>query len=85
MPIQSELHTGYIVNKFKLTDKIIDFVTKNNFDRRCVISLWQDDYLKTAVLPSCVWSSEWDVTDRQSKYLGTPEKCRRTTSDYHLM
>ena len=27
------------------------------------MSLWQDDYLKTAVLPSCVWSSEWDVTD----------------------
>jgi thymidylate synthase len=28
-----------------------------------LISLWQDDYVKTAVLPSCVWSSEWDVTD----------------------
>lgn len=27
------------------------------------MSLWQNDYLKTAVLPSCVWSSEWDVTD----------------------
>ena len=28
-----------------------------------VLSLWQDEYLPTAVLPSCVWSSEWDVTD----------------------
>lgn len=54
---------GYIVKNFELTDKIIDLVTKNRFDRRCVISLWQDDYLKTAVLPSCVWSTEWDVTD----------------------
>lgn len=27
------------------------------------MSLWQDDYLETAVLPSCVWSSEWDVTE----------------------
>ena len=27
------------------------------------MTLWQDEYLKTAVLPSCVWSSEWDVTD----------------------
>ena len=27
------------------------------------MSLWQDEYLDTAVLPSCVWSSEWDVTD----------------------
>ena len=28
-----------------------------------VKSLWQDEYLRTAVLPSCVWSTEWDVTD----------------------
>ena len=30
---------------------------------RKVMTLWQNDYLDTAVLPSCVWSSEWDVTD----------------------
>ena len=28
-----------------------------------VMTLWQNDYLDTAVLPSCVWSSEWDVTN----------------------
>ena len=28
-----------------------------------IMSLLQNDYLETAVLPSCVWSSEWDVTD----------------------
>lgn len=54
---------GYIVNKFKLTDKLIDKISNNPNDRRMVMSLWQDDYLDTAVLPSCVWSSEWDVTD----------------------
>ena len=54
---------GYIVNKFGLTDKLIDSIKNNPNDRRRVVSLWQDDYLKTAVLPSCVWSSEWDVTD----------------------
>ena len=27
-----------------------------------IISLWQDLYLRTAVLPSCVWSSEWKVS-----------------------
>lgn len=54
---------GYIVNKFNLTDKLIDSLKNNQNDRRRVISLWQDDYLETAVLPSCVWSSEWDVTD----------------------
>lgn len=54
---------GYIVNKFNLIDNLIDKINNNPEDRRMVMSLWQDDYLKTAVLPSCVWSSEWDVTD----------------------
>ena len=54
---------GYIVNKFGFTDKIIDTIKNNPTDRRIVTSLWQDDYLDTAVLPSCVWSTEWDVTD----------------------
>lgn len=54
---------GYIVDKFKLTDQLIDSLKNNPNDRRKIISLWQNDYLDTAVLPSCVWSSEWDVTD----------------------
>lgn len=54
---------GYIVNKFKLIDNLIDKIKNNPNDRRMLMSLWQDDYLDTAVLPSCVWSSEWDVTD----------------------
>ena len=54
---------GYIVDHFKLTDKLIYSLKNNPNDRRRVLSLWQDDYLDTAVLPSCVWSSEWDVTD----------------------
>ena len=54
---------GFIVNKFNFTDKIINTIKNNPTDRRLVISLWEDDYLATAVLPSCVWSTEWDVTD----------------------
>ncbi len=54
---------GYIVNKYKLIDKLINTLKNNSKDRRLVLSLWQDAYLDTAVLPSCVWSSEWDVTD----------------------
>ena len=53
---------GYIVNKYNLTDKLLDIIKNNPRDRRLVLSLWQDKYLDTAVLPSCVWSSEWDVT-----------------------
>lgn len=54
---------GYIVKRFKLMDCLIDSLKNNVNDRRRVISLWQDEYLDTAVLPSCVWSSEWDVTN----------------------
>ena len=54
---------GYIVNKFKMTQNLIKTIKENPKDRRMVMTLWQNDYLDTAVLPSCVWSSEWDVTD----------------------
>ena len=54
---------GYIVKRFKLMDRLIESLKNNVNDRRRVISLWQDEYLDTAVLPSCVWSSEWDVTN----------------------
>lgn len=54
---------GWIINKFQLTQKLIDTLKNNPRDRRMIMSLYQNDYLETAVLPSCVWSSEWDVTD----------------------
>lgn len=54
---------GYIVNKFNLIDDLIYKLKNNPSDRRMVMSLWQNDYLETAVLPSCVWNSMWDVTD----------------------
>lgn len=54
---------GYIVNEYKLIDKLIDSLKNDVNDRRRILSLWQDAFLDTAVLPSCVWSSEWDVTD----------------------
>lgn len=54
---------GFIVKKYGLIDKLIDTIKNNPSDRRLVLSLWQDEYLDTAVLPSCVWSTEWDVTD----------------------
>ena len=54
---------GWIVKKFGLTQQLIDKLKNHREDRRMLMSLWQNDYLPTAVLPSCVWSSEWDVTD----------------------
>ena len=43
---------GYIENKFNLTDNLINTIKNNSNDRRMVLSLWQNDYLDTAVLPS---------------------------------
>ncbi len=52
---------GWINAKFKRPQYVLEQLKNNPNDRRMVISLWQDEYLKTAVLPSCVWSSEWKV------------------------
>lgn len=54
---------GWIVKTYKLIDKLLDALKNNPTDRRLIMSLWQDIHLSTAVLPSCVWSSEWDVTN----------------------
>lgn len=53
---------GWINKKFQNTQRLIYSLLNNKTDRRMLMSLWQDDYIKSAVLPSCVWSSEWDVT-----------------------
>ena len=54
---------GFIVNRYKHTQNLIKTLKENKDDRRMVKSLWQDEFLRTAVLPSCVWATEWDVTD----------------------
>ena len=54
---------GWIVKKYQLTQNLIETIKKNPTDRRMIMSLWQNEFLNTAVLPSCVWSSEWDVTE----------------------
>jgi thymidylate synthase len=54
---------GYIVKKYGLIDRLINSLKNDVNDRRRVMSLWQDAELETAVLPSCVWSSEWDITN----------------------
>ncbi len=57
---------GYIVNRYKHTQNLIKTINEikkdGKDDRRMVKSLWQDEFLRTAVLPSCVWATEWDVT-----------------------
>ena len=54
---------GWIVNRYKLTQNLIDTLKNDPGNRRMVLSLWQNEYLPTAALPSCVWNSEWNITD----------------------
>ncbi len=66
---------GWIIRKFALTQNLIKSIKENPADRRMVMSLWQNDYLSTAVLPSCVWSSEWDVTEGRLSALVHQRSC----------
>ena len=54
---------GWIVKEYDQINNLINTIKNNPTDRRMIINLWQNKHLSTAVLPSCVWSSEWDVTD----------------------
>ena len=54
---------GWIVKKYGLTQRTIKTLRENPNDRKMVMSLWQDEFMPTACLPSCVWNSQWDVTD----------------------
>ena len=66
---------GYIVKKYKLIDNLIETLKTNPNDRRMIMSLWQNSELKTASLPSCVWNSEWDVTDGKLNCMVTQRSC----------
>ena len=53
---------GYLNAVYK-KPQCVEWTLKNNpTDRRMNINLWQDAHIPKAVLPSCVWSSEYKVT-----------------------
>ena len=66
---------GYIVRKYKLIDNLIYTLKNEPTDRRKFMSLWQNSELKTAVLPSCVWSSTWDVTNNKLNAVVNQRSC----------
>ncbi|MCL1996951.1 MAG: thymidylate synthase [Defluviitaleaceae bacterium] len=53
---------GYIVEKFKQIDKLIETLKNNPQDRRMIIDLWQIPYLDTGALHPCCFLTMWDVT-----------------------
>lgn len=54
---------GWLVDRYDLIDNLIDTLKVNPGNRRMVISLWQNEWLDTAALPSCVWNSQWNLID----------------------
>lgn len=52
---------GFIAGRYKFMETLINKIKNNPTDRRMIYSLWQDEFMPTAVLPSCVWSTEWNV------------------------
>lgn len=53
---------GWIVRRYHLTESLIETLKTDPANRRMVLSLWQNEWLKTAALPSCVWNTQWNVT-----------------------
>lgn len=53
---------GWIVDRYKLTQGLIETIKNDSNNRRMIMSLWQNEFLPTAALPSCVWNTQWSVT-----------------------
>ena len=62
---------GWIVNRYHLIDNLIETLKQNPGNRRMVLSLWQNEWLETAALPSCVWNSQWNLIDGRLNVLVT--------------
>ena len=75
-PTENFAHTigtayGWIVKKYDLINNLIETLKTNPGNRRMVLSLWQNEWLDTAALPSCVWNSQWNLIDGHLNLLVT--------------
>lgn len=62
---------GWIVRKYDLVANLIETLKSNPGNRRMIMSLWQNEWLPTAALPSCVWNSQWNLIDGRLNLLVT--------------
>ena len=75
-PKQDFAHTigtayGWIVKRYNLIGNLIETLKENPGNRRMIMSLWQNEWLPTAALPSCVWNSQWNLIDGRLNLLVT--------------
>lgn len=66
---------GYITKKFGWPQNNIKEIINNPESRRNVIDLWQADYLKTAVLPPCVYGCQFIVDEDTLNIRVTQRSC----------
>lgn len=66
---------GFYVDRYGMM-KNTQYVLKNNrTDRKIVNNLWQLEFLREAVLPSCVYGSSWDVTNGKLNLIVDQRSC----------
>ena len=76
LPKEDFAHTigtayGWIVRRYHLIENLIETLKNNPGNRRMVLPLWQNEWLETAALPSCVWNSQWNLIDGKLNILVT--------------
>ena len=62
---------GWVVKRYQLTQGLIETLKTDHYNRRMIMSLWQNEWLPTAALPSCVWNSQWKVTGERLNVMVT--------------
>ena len=62
---------GWVANRYHLIENLIETLKSAPGNRRMVLSLWQNEWLETAALPSCVWNSQWNLIDGRLNLLVT--------------
>ncbi|MBR3256486.1 thymidylate synthase [Candidatus Saccharibacteria bacterium] len=76
LPKEDFAHTigtayGWIVNRYNLVRSLIQTLKNDPGNRRMVLSLWQNEWVETAALPSCVWNNQWNLIDGKLNLLVT--------------
>lgn len=66
---------GFINDRYQMA-KRTEYILKNSItDRRLVNNLFQNEFLRTAVLPPCVYCNEWDLTGNTINLLVHQRSC----------
>jgi len=66
---------GWNTNRYEMPDDLQYTLRHHPNDRRIVKSLYQNEFLRQAVLPPCVWSSVWDVTNGKLNLIVNQRSC----------